>query len=93
MQGNLLNAIILLISKLPPEAYELLEQLVQALLNAKNPVVALRIAALAIASKKGVHEIYDQLARSKLVSKRGRPGGISEADAKRLVALARDQTG
>ena len=94
VQGNLLNTILLLLSKLPPEGLVLLETLIRSMLNARDPMVALRITALALASKAGVHKAFDELMRmTKLAPRKGRPTTISAADAKRLVALARDQTG
>lgn len=88
--ANLINTLFALISKLPPEGLALLEALVRALVGAKDPMIALRIASLSIAGKAGVHELYDQVLKlSKVPARKGVSRAITEADAKRLREAAR----
>ena len=93
VQGNLVNTLFMLISRLPPEGLVLLEALVKAMLYSRDPMIALRIAALSLASKAGVHEVFDAITKMvRLPARAGRSPAISAADAKRLRELARDHT-
>ena len=52
MQVNILDAVLKLVSKLPPEGLAFLGKLINALINADDPLRAVKRAALAAASEK-----------------------------------------
>jgi len=63
---QILNKIVSLISKLPPEALQLLEGLADSLLSAKSPTEAmdkLRKAALAVGYKKAARVAWREAVR------------------------------
>jgi len=52
VQVNILEAVLKLVSKLPPEGLALLGKLINSLLNSDDPMRAVKRAALAAASEK-----------------------------------------
>jgi hypothetical protein len=54
--ANIVSGLMVLLSRLPPEGIYLVEQLISSLVRAKDPLRAVRLAALVAASKRATEE-------------------------------------